>query len=39
MEDFAREGLEESDRLKEKACENCMRELEGDSFRGTNAAV
>lgn len=29
MENFAREELEESNRLKEKACEDCMRELEG----------
>lgn len=29
MENFAREDMKESNRLKEKACENCMRELEG----------
>ena len=29
MENFTKERLEESNRLKEKACEDCMRELEG----------
>lgn len=29
MENLTRERLEESNRLKEKACEDCMRELEG----------
>lgn len=29
MENFAREELEESNRLKRKACEDCVRELEG----------
>lgn len=29
MGNFAREELEESNRLKEKACNNCVRELEG----------
>ena len=28
MENFTKERLEESNRLKEKACEDCMRELE-----------
>lgn len=29
MENFTKEDMEESNRLKRKACEDCVRELEG----------